>query len=167
MERLPPAVRALLADKKLALCLLCGLLGGLILLFSGGSDKTDGADQARLADVWRAEARLEARAKRLLSEVKGVGSARVTVTLDNLSSTVYLRNTVKNAGEESERSEYVLVSGSGGRDGLARCVLAPEVRGVAVCCRGGADPRVRKEAVALLCAAFGIPPNRVYITAMK
>ena len=166
MERLRTAILRAARNKGLLLCLVAAA-GLLLLSFSGGEKKQNSSETERSAAVAAAETRLETKARRLLSGVRGVGRAEVTVTLDCLESVVYLRNTSRDETGGKETSEYVLVSGAGGKEGLAEKILAPQVRGVAVCCRGGDDPQIRKEVSGLVCAVFGIAPNRVYITAMK
>ena len=97
----------------------------------------------------------------------GVGRVQVVVTLENLEGYVYARDTQRESGEGRETDSYVIVSAADGQNGLAERVLMPAVRGVAVCCEGGASPQVRRDVSGLICAAFGVPANRVYIGAMK
>ncbi len=167
-KNVPALLARLRKDKKAAFYLAAGLLGALLLLFSGGAaKKPETTGQSWSALCAETEKSLEARAEKLLSSVAGVGRVKVIVTLENLESYVYARNTQRAQGEGSETESYVVVSAADGQNGLAERMLMPAVRGVAVSCEGGASPRVRQEVSGLICAAFGIPANRVYVGAMK
>ena len=165
-KNLPAALARLRKDKKTALYLAAGLLGALLLLFSGnGTKKTEVKAQPWSALCAEMEKTLELRAEKLLSSVAGVGRVRVVVTLERLEGYVYAQNTQREDGRDN--ASFVIVSAADGQNGLTEQVLMPAVRGVAVSCEGGANPQVQRAVSGLLCAAFGIPANRVYIGAMK
>lgn len=162
---LPARLRA---DKKTAFCLAAGLLGALLLLFSGGTAKKTEKTEPAWSDLCaETEKTLEQKAERLLSSVAGVGRVRVVVTLESLESYVYARDTAREGDGGRETENYVVVSGAAGAGGLTERVVMPAVRGVAVSCEGGASPQVRREVSGLICAAFGVSANRVYVGAMK
>lgn len=167
-KNLPAMLARLRKDKKTALCLVAGLLGALLLLFSGsGAKKPETTGQDWSALCTNTERALEQRAEKLLSSVAGVGRVRVIVTLENLESYVYARDTQRDGETGRETEDHVLVSASNEQNGLTERVVMPAVRGVAVSCEGGASPQVQREVSGLICAAFGISANRVYIGAMK
>lgn len=155
------------ADKKNVLILAAGAVGLLLLLLSSGSGQSKKTEKA---EDWKAlssslEQTLEKRAERLLATVEGVGKAEVVITLKSLEAQVYAQNRDETA-EGRVSDEYVILSGSGAEAGLREKILLPEIRGVAVSCAGGGSPQVCREVSALLCAAFGVPANRVHVSPM-
>ena len=152
-------------DKKTALCAAAGGIGVLLLLISGGVKQKESGAAAWDQLCAEREQALEKKAEKLLSSVSGVGKVRVVVTLERLDRYEYATN-AESRGEAGGSDTHVIVSGNGRQDGLTQTVVMPAVRGVAVCCQGGGSPQVRREVCGLMCAAFGIPENRVYISPM-
>ena len=167
-EQLKSLWKKIGTDKKSLLCLAAGAAGLLLLLFSAGGDakpKTETAPDWNALSA-AAEQTLEKRAERLLSTVAGGGGVRVVVTLKSLEARIYAVNRETTA-EGRESDEYVILSEGSGQTGLPEKILLPEIRGVAVSCQGGGNPQVQREVCALLCAAFGVPANRVHVSPMK
>ncbi|MBQ7688358.1 MAG: hypothetical protein IJT27_03975 [Clostridia bacterium] len=165
MTKLHTLLKKLRKDKKIMLPALAGVAGLLLLLASGAqtSEKTLAADDY-FALRTRTEEALEKKAEKLLSTVAGVGKVRVVVTLESLEETVYAKD-----GEtrgDSESDQHVVLKQSGSEYGLSERVVMPTVRGVAVSCEGAASAAIRQEVCSLLCAAFGVSANRVYISRM-
>ena len=163
------AVRELLGrarrEKRVFLPLLAGLAGLLLLFASGAREKTGaGAEPDALAAQRQAEAAIETRLEKLLSTVAGVGKAEVMVTLDRLERTVYAADAEAREGGGSEKT--VTVKNGSGETGLPLYTELPQVRGVAVSCRGGGSASVRREVTELICAALGVTANRVRVSAM-
>ena len=137
-------------DKKMLL--LIGVLG-LVLLFWGRWGDDAKAPESGLPTVEEYKASLESSLQALCEEVKGVGEARVLVTVDGTEVAVYEKNvtatgeTLATAGGNAVLSYYV----------------APKVTGVAVVCDGGDDPMVKRELTSLLCAALSLGSNQVYV----
>lgn len=154
-------------DKKAAVILALGLLGMLFLLlscFTGGPEKESVPDA--LGELSSLERETEKRLEALLSSVKDVGRVRITVTYEGTEEYEYARDE-KKQGEQKDESEFVIVDDGNGDGGLVLRVIAPRVRGVAVCCDGARSPAVREEVSRLICAALGIGANRVYVSQMK
>ena len=137
-------------DKKILL--LVGVLGLVLLLVGrwGGETKTP---ESGLPTSEEYKAGLESSLRALCEEVRGVGEARVLVTVDGTETAVYEKNvtatgeTLATAGGSAVLSYYV----------------APKVMGVAVVCDGGDDPTVKRELTSLLCAALSLGSNQVYV----
>ena len=58
---------------------------------------------------------------------------------------------------------YEVITGSDGTPITVK-LRFPELRGVAVVCRGGANPVNQEKIVSLLTALFGLPATRVCVT---
>ena len=150
------------ADKKTLMIASLGLIGVLLLAFSGAKgEKTVSPGREEAYDVTRLEAELTS----LLKSVDGVGKVRVMITCEDLGRSVYAKNhEEKQTGSADEREdEFVLTDGGG----LLIGTVLPEVRGVGVCCEGGGSAVIRREVSELVAAALGIPINRVKVAKMK
>ena len=135
---------------------LLGAIGLLFLLFSGVStEKTldthplDAAEKYRLA--------LEAEVTAICESVKGVGSARVLLTLATTEIAVYEKN-------QSGENETVALEGG---SGILLAYQMPRIAGVSVVCAGGDDARVKQELTALLCRSLDLSTTAVHIAPLK
>ncbi len=144
------ALLRILKNMKGKWTLLLLLLGGLLLLLLG-STQEEGAPKAADSEAYRATLTEEVRA--LCSEVEGVGSVRVLLTLEAGESSVY-----------AERDGGYITSGG---KGLLLETRPPRIAGVAVVCTGGGDPAVRESITNLLSAALGIGRHRITVAAKK
>ncbi len=113
---------------------VCLLFGGVSLGFgSVEKSETDGDELERYRVM------LEVRLTELLSEVAGVGSPEVMVTLER--------------GEEHRYSGSKLLSSE-----------PPRVLGVAVVCYGGGRDDLRAEVTSLLASLLGIGTHRIHVS---
>ena len=111
------------------------------------------------------EAALEERITALVSQVQGVGSCRVMVTLEQGTRQVYAAEESRSTGEQtSAASEKTLVVDTAdGPMGLLITQIQPTVKGVAVVCAGGDDPAVCQRVTDLIATAFNISSRRVCV----
>ena len=103
-----------------------------------------------------AEERLERRLEQLLSEIDGVISPAVMITLDSTTQRVYARD--ESAGESS------VVLAGGGRTPVEESTRLPEVRGAAVVCGGAQDPLIKEKVVNTVAGVLDISSSRIYVT---
>lgn len=98
-----------------------------------------------ISDIPSYEAYLAHKIAQMTNALTGASDAVVLVTLDSLP--------VNSAGSTS----YF------GADTVVKQTTVPDVRGVAVVCRGGNQPDVQLAVISMLTAAFDIPASRVYV----
>ena len=141
---------------------ILGAAVGLLLLlwgsFGGVSEATSTSDTAEIEAYC---AYLEAQAVKLCESVKGVSNVTVTITLDGGFEQIYA--TDKSVSGNTQSFEHVKLGSGSGAQLCAVSVSAPRVAGIGVTCRGGGSDRVRAELTELLCAAFGVGANKIYI----
>ena len=154
-------------DKTPLLIVALGVLGMLLLLFSGGEKKTEA--KINTADPSASQEAVARQLEALLKTVDGVGKVKVCVTVDRLQADVYAVNTEQTSEPgRSQRSEkYVFTEDGSDTQGLRLYTVMPEIRGVAVSCEGGGSTVVRQEVTKLVSAALGIGVNRIWVTKMK
>lgn len=165
-------VKAMKKSGKLAIAVLGVALGVLLLLFGGraGKDSADatpdtppGGTVLRTTEEYRAD--LEAQVEAICSQVLGVGTVDVIVTLEGGFEYVYAYDVRTTVGGES--TTYITI-GSGDQESLVYITeRAPEIIGIGVVCSGGMDATVRREVTALLSAALGVGSNKIYVTGRK
>lgn len=142
--------------------LVIAALGVLLIVFgASGTKKAEPATEITTTDeeLQLYQSQLEDRIKQLCKSVDGVGDITVVVTLEGGFTSVYA--TEYQNGNES----YVIVGSGSNAKPLFLSREAPEIAGIGIVCKGGADASVRHELTVLISAAFHISSNRIYITA--
>ncbi len=143
--------------RSIVFALIAGAVGLIFLLWGsfgfGDGEARNTPDELELYCKY-----LEDQAVRLCESVEGVSNVTVALTLEGGFEQVYAADKKTTSGGQS--IEYVKV----GSQLCAVSVATPNVAGIGVTCRGGDNELVRAELTALLCAAFGVKANRIYIT---
>lgn len=146
--------------------LLCALTIGLALLifpFSSSGKAPADTKETTLDHTERFSAyeeELTHKIEQMAGALTGDHSAKVLLTLDVTTETVYAVESAV-SGKEQYTTKYLLSNG----EPVATHVVLPKVRGVAVVCRGAGDPSVRLALISMLTAAFDIPASSVYVGA--
>ena len=165
------------SDKGRKIMIAAALAVMLLLLLSSvscGKKSTSeiGTQAARSEDISAMEKDLERRLERLLSEIDGIGSVSVMVTVDTSSRLIYDRNVKTEGSQQSGSDNYsesfekqteVVLAGSS-KDPLQIGTVQPQVRGAAVVCSGAADPVIRERVANTVAKALNIGISRVYVT---
>ncbi len=167
----------------LLICLFCLCAGLLMIAFSGAGEKKAGgaaeydacADEALNRYNEQFIAQTEAKLTEFISQIDGVGSAQVFVTLETGVQYIYATQEKQSgdssysdggAGSRKSSSEtsLTIIDGEKGETPVLLKRIEPSVLGVVVACDGAGDPAVREavtQAVKTLC---GIGANRVSVT---
>ncbi len=159
--------------------MIAGLIGiGLIFfstLFPSGTKRektvtTQGFSAEEYKEM------LESEVGRLVEKITGDRSATVVVTLDSGARYVYADSVATSSADSSTeagalqtnnsttRSYITVRNDSGGEEALPVTVYMPQIRGVAIVCRGGGDPTIMSQVESAVTAALHITTTRVYIT---
>lgn len=140
------------------LLLLLGAAGLCLLLFSGlsmGEEPTPTLTPLAAAEEYRAA--LTEELTSLCQQVKGVGRARVFLSLASTEIAVYEKN-------QSGDSETVA---SVGAEPLLLAYRLPEVQGVTVVCEGGDNAAAVRELYALLRTTLGLDTTKIHVAPLK
>lgn len=165
------------SDKGRKIMIAAALAVMLLLLLSSSScgrksNSEIGVQAAHNEDISAMEKDLERRLERLLSEIEGVGSVSVMVTVDTSSRLIYDRNVKTEGSQQSssdsssesfEKQTEVVLAGSS-KDPLQIGTVQPQVRGAAVVCSGASDPVIRERVANTVAKALNIGISRVYVT---
>lgn len=147
--------------------LCAGLCAGVLLMvlphfLPSGSvsakEKQKSAEQETLAAYGE---RLEHRIAQMADALAGVSDASVLVTLECSEETVFAEEKTV-SGKDVYATSYLLRAGG---EPVAVCEITPQIRGIAVVCRGGGDPAVQLSLISMLTAAFNLPASRVFVGA--
>ena len=147
------------------LLILLGALVGVGLLLFGGAWSSDREDETVLPSEDTGESlteyqrTLESEIRTLCQKVSGVDQVTVAVSLEGGFETVY--------ATEGEDGSYVIVGSGSSASPLVLMQARPKIAGLGVVCRGGSSPTVQRELIALLCATYDLPANRIYVTEAK
>ena len=133
------------SEKGIKLIFAAGLILILVIafsgVFSGSRSKTAVTQRTAAEEFSEYESGLEKRLTEILSEIEGVGSVKVMVTLDTTEQTEYGKNA------------DMLIS-----------VTAPKVRGVIVVCDGGDSITVKEKVIDAVSGVFGINTLHISVT---
>ena len=110
------------------------ILIGLLSVFDFSADNSEKQAQEYAA-------RTEDRLLEIVTQINGVGDAKIFLTMDNSGENVYLKNT-----------DTKTVS------------IEPKVRGVVVVCEGGDDPVIVSHVLEAVTKALSISSDKVCIT---
>ncbi len=156
-------------DKKLILIIGIGVLGMVLLLFSGNTQNDSSKKPNDSFDITEIQTATEKKLTSLLETVSGAGKVKVMVTFDAAEEKIYAVDTESEskADEYKYSEEYVIVEESGDTKGLTLKVIAPVIRGVGITCEGASSAVVRQEISKLVSAALGISANKIWVTVME
>ena len=127
----------LLSDKRVVR--IAVIIGAAAILLIGLTSVFDVQHSNDNTDAYAK--RIEARLLEIVSNISGVGEAKIFLTMDNSGENVYLKNT-----------DTKTVS------------IEPQVRGVVVVCEGGDDPMVVSRVLDAVTKALHISSDKVCIT---
>ena len=117
------------------------IIGGvaIALIFLSSVADLFPSDNSKVIERYAAQT--ESRLLDILSEIDGVGEAKIFLTIDNSGENVYLKN-----------SDKKTVS------------IEPRVRGVVIVCEGGDDPIVASRVLEAVTKALSLNSDKVCIT---
>lgn len=170
-------------DKNKKVIIIIGLLG-IFLIFISGFFKHEGVKETKLSEVKATSDnyidKLERNLESIVSSINGAGSAKVLVTLENGTETVYATEEKKNKEASEDRSngettrkkesddcekKYITVKDAEGCErALAVTEIQPKIKGVIVVCTGGDNPIVQQNIINAITTALSIPSNKVCVT---
>ncbi len=137
--------------------LVLGLAAGIILLILGNQAGKN-SETASVKEDFSFEAYEKALSERLeemIDKVDGVSGVHVMLTLER----GYSESLAKDGDDY-----LTLKQSDGGQETVTIFREAPEVKGVAVICKGGDDPEIQKEIIEMLCALFHLSSNRIFVS---
>lgn len=169
-----------------------GLLGIALILLSGtlkscsaqpqaGAQASSTPQTTLTAEEY--EKKTEGDLASIISQIDGVGNARVMVTLEQTTRSVYATQE-KTSGEQtnenaesgsgkqqtnhSDETTYLLVKDENGSEkALPVTEIQPVVKGVVVVCDGGGDPKVQQSVTDAVTTALHITSVRVCVIKAK
>lgn len=132
-------LRELTSDGRFVkIAVFIGIAAIILIMLTSFVDLTH-SDNGKIAEEYAAKT--EERLIEIVSQISGVGEAKIFLTMDNGGENVYLKNT-----------DQKTVS------------IEPKVRGVVVVCDGGDDPMVKSRVLEAVTKALSISSDKVCIT---
>lgn len=138
------------------------VLGVLLMILPSFFEKKNDVPTPQKEETVYYSQILEEKLTSLIKAASGVGDARVVVTLDSSTQSVFATN--EKTDEKSRAVEYVIINGQEGDEAVPVKEIYPKVRGVAVVCTGGANAEVKKRVTELISAALGISANKIAVS---
>lgn len=148
-----------------------GLLMIILILvsdFKGEEEKERSDADVNVLSFTSAELYADETEKRLceaLTEIEGVGKAKVMLTITSTEEYVYAES-VKSGASQTENS-YVIIDKGSQKEALVKKINNPAISGVLIVCEGGDDPKVCERIYKAVSTALNIPTNKIYVAEMK
>jgi len=128
-------------DKTAKIAMIVGVVAiGLIFL----SSFVDFSGMGRNVDIDEYRTELEEKLLYVVTQIEGVGNAKIFLTMDNEGENVYLSNS-----DTKTKS------------------ITPSVRGVVVVCDGGDDSLIVSRVLSAVTRSLDIPSNKVCVTKLS
>lgn len=178
-------------DRYRKIIVIAGIAGILLILLSGSLKSCDtsqssqpqpASSQAAVTADQYTKA-LETDLTGIISQISGVGNAKVLVTLDQTAKSVYATEEKQSRQQTSEKADsqngkseedysnetnYLLIKNSDGSEQALRVTeIQPMVKGVVVVCDGGDDPKVQQSVTDAVTTALHITSVRVCVIKAK
>lgn len=169
-ERAKELITNLSKDKRTLVIILSGLLGIILIAFSGTETKdTEQTASSTETNIYSFTQRHKSELESLLSQIDGVGKVSVMITYESSAETVYGKDETFSKDSESEKSEneYIILDYGSAENGLILKEIYPKVQGVAVVCQGGDEPTIKNEITSMLMALFDINSKSISIASME
>lgn len=139
--------------------LVLGLAAGIVLLVIGNKAESASEEQSAVKNEFSFEdyeRSLSERLEEMIDRIDGASGVHVMLTLERGYSDELAKD-----GEE-----FLTVKQSDGAEGTVTLSReAPQVKGVAVICKGGDNHEIQKEIIELVSALLNIPTSRVFVSA--
>lgn len=107
---------------------------------------------------------LETELSKILSHITGVGTAKVLLTEDSGSNTIYQVDHTQN---QSNVNTVILMDGNRQEQGLIKQIHAPVYRGAIVVCQGADNAQVRLSVVDAVKSVTGLSSDCITVLKMK
>ncbi|MGN0630483.1 MAG: hypothetical protein ACI4JN_04060 [Ruminococcus sp.] len=164
-------------ENSVRLVVIAGLAGLAFILMSSWFPDDKGEESQKLSEITsdntsetdqtvRYTEILEERLEKMLSEIDGVGSCSVMITVSGGVSYSYAQNAEQQIGENVNeiKKQFVVLDKDSGDSPLLESVRNPEIIGVIIACEGGEHNVVRECVISAAGAVLGIPSNRICVT---
>ncbi len=157
---------------------IIGMIGILLIAISTLIPKnSDGRTENNSLKNVTAEtyvAQLEKKINSMISQIEGVGSSEVVITLENGVENVYANSERKTSdcnenisGKSTNRNDtqhdVVIIDGSGGKQALVITQKEPTVKGVVVVCEGADNSVIVNRVTDAVTKSLNIKTNRISV----
>lgn len=164
-------------DKRTRIIVIIGFLGIVLIcasVFWPTGNKSAQENESNESSK-QYEQELENKITDLISQIEGVGKAKVMVTLENGVENVYANtqkqstnttsgsSTGQNSQKKDSQQDVVVVDGKDGKEALVVTQKEPTVKGVVVVCEGAGNAKVEQMVTDAVTTSLNIKSNRVSV----
>ncbi len=169
-ESIRDILTKLKSDKKTMTVLIIAVAGMLLIMLSETGEK-DNKDKAtdNSSQYIMSENELCEELETLIENINGAGKTKVMITFEASAETVYAADVQEKTtkdGEKDTNREYIIIDSSGGETGMKLKIISPQVKGVAVVCRGAKNPVIKEQIISAVSALFDISSNKISVAEM-
>ena len=108
---------------------------------------------------------LEDQLTALLSQMDGVGTVTVMLTVSGSAEQIYAEEVKSDRSDSSARSEsrFVITKADGSESALLSGTKYPAVQGAAILCSGGGHAAVQERVSSAVSVVLGLPASRIFV----
>ena len=140
MKKINDLIEKIKTDRKMLLMLILGVLGVLLILISefSGSKPKENTETTQTTPFYDYETDIETRLNEIISQINGVGRAKVMVTLKSAEKNQYAYNesyqskSGSNSEDRKSENEYVVIDGGKGDECVLLTTEFPQIQCVIV-----------------------------------
>lgn len=166
-----------LHGKGLKLIVIVGLIGMALILISEimPNDKKSELEKnsAYSADTTDFQKETERKLEDILNSVRGVGKARVMVTVKGTEEYIYAeeeKNSVNADGAKQikqKENKFLVIDSGGEKEALLKKIINPQINGVVIVCEGGDNAKVCESIYKTVSTVLDIPTSKIYVAVLK
>lgn len=158
------AKEVILKYRYVVLVLAVGVV--LMLLPSGGSDEAEPEQTAQAVQI---QPDLAQELSQILSQIEGVGSVKVMLTISAGETTVYHHDETITEGENStvQRDTVIITDSDRGQSALVEQINPPVYLGAIIVCQGADSAAVRLDIIEAVARVTGLGTDRISVLKMK
>ncbi len=152
---------------KTKMLVIIGVIGILLILVSEIDFNPSKANEnISSSDYVSYVNNLDKELTEIISNIDGVGTCKVMITLKNTSESVYAKNSDISSADSSssQNDEYVIYNGTNGDSPLLLKENFPVIEGVAIVCSGGDNVKIQEQIKKCVSALFNISSNRISVS---
>ncbi len=147
---------------------LSAIVGILMVLFSGNTNKADAVDTTKVFSEADYTESLEKRLKSIIEDIEGVGQVSVMITIEGSQIFSYATDVsqdTKADGDYKRESTIVLTAGgTNTKSPIVSGYKLPEIKGAAIVCSKRISPTLQAKVIGVASAALGISTSKIYVT---
>lgn len=156
--------------KKNSFIVLILVIGLAFMLIPGQSISRKSSTNTNVPNTTQESVSLEEQLEKILSNIQGVGNAKVLLTLEAGEETIYQTNrdiSTNNDGTKNRIDTVILSTADRAEHGMVCQIIPATYRGAVVICDGASSASIRLAVIEAVSKVTGLGADRISVLKMK